>query len=1024
MLTVNWGYHVYMKVFVPQVQAYSFVDNLTLAAREAAIVIQGYFAMLSFMSMFGLTMDDEKTFVWGLHKLMRQCLQQLGFPCLFAASELGASMTYGHQIRNSIMKNRGLGLEDKWARLKRSYAPGPQKISMLPKVFWPKALYGSPSCAFSDAHLTTLRRAAVKALRLNGAGSNPLLRLSLSNDMTCDPGFYQLRHCIATLRRLANKAPDLLHLWQAWHRKYEGKALPGPFTKLMGCLSQIGWRICEPPWIADHEQHTWNLLLVDEKTLTLLPHEAWCQLLAASVNHKTMSDLVGMDHYLTTLDNMKLTALECSLLSSLQSGAFISASEHAKYDVEKIHICSLCQCEDDRQHWLICPRFRNLRMAIEGWCPDNVELPTCTTHHLLIPRLPVQSEWRCALLQITDRTDSFFFVPPANRLLHLFVDGSCTVPEHWPLRIASWGVLCATTKEILALGHLHGLTQTIDRAELAAVLAATRCSQSNDLCIWSDSQSTVDTADFIQRNGFVPASVENYDMWLQFHDALGLRNGLQTHFRWTPSHIQVHLASDPFEHWLFWWNNAIDAIVSRWNWHRPQDFLQLQGRLERTLNWWTVRIRQLRHFYFRVAQHKDHLSDGLCDQSSAVDVIEISDEEANQDEYDLIADHLPLNWAVRSRQSDGKVPGSFIENLLQWLCAAEQLESHPVVVSDIELVFLLVQDTSFMFPFRLDGSSNWTLRALSDLFQVPTLAMLLRPVQFAMQQIHLLFPEALHRCPPAHLSSLGPAEHKSEMEAKFFEMRGHGAPENYRDVLYFQERFYPIWEDRPGLMSCGQFRSLLFAGTVDKSSRRIEIHPFIDVPEDLLEPPFCRRLDGFRRGITARLSPKCRLFLGTPVCGACLAGARIVAILQSGALPAVEERRVTGLLRGVAGELSDLVEANQTTGGKPPGGQPPHTGETPGHTPGPIKEEPEETKKAEAKKAEAEESYSEGPEKRKKAQTRRRTQRKRLQRTARRRGLLQKEQKRRSQLLRRQSHQRSTRRSPGDSSIPTSAQTT
>ena len=36
---------------------------------------------------------------------------------------------------------------------------------------------------------------------------------------------------------------------------------------------------------------------------------------------------------------------------------------------------------------------------------------------------------------------------------------------------------------------------------------------------------------------------------------------------------------------------------------------------------------------------------------------------------------------------------------------------------------------------------------------------------------------------------------------------------------------------------------------------------------------------------------------------------RIVGILQSGRVPPSEERRVVGLLRGVAGELSDLVEA-------------------------------------------------------------------------------------------------------------------
>ena len=65
------------------------------------------------------------------------------------------------------------------------------------------------------------------------------------------------------------------------------------------------------------------------------------------------------------------------------------------------------------------------------------------------------------------------------------------------------------------------------------------------------------------------------------------------------------------------------------------------------------------------------------------------------------------------------------------------------------------------------------------------------------------------------------------------------------------------------------------------------------------------------------------MFSGTPVCGACRAAARIQGLLESGCLPLVEERRVTGLLRGVAGELADLVEAAL------PGGRGPEEGGTP-----------------------------------------------------------------------------------------------
>ena len=64
-------------------------------------------------------------------------------------------------------------MEDKWQKLKRSGAPTLQKLSMLRKISWPKALHGSPACVIADSYLLLPRRAATKAIRINGAGQTP-----------------------------------------------------------------------------------------------------------------------------------------------------------------------------------------------------------------------------------------------------------------------------------------------------------------------------------------------------------------------------------------------------------------------------------------------------------------------------------------------------------------------------------------------------------------------------------------------------------------------------------------------------------------------------------------------------------------------------------------------------------------------------------------------------------------------------------------------------------------------------------
>lgn len=178
-----------------------------------------------------------------------------------------------------------------------------------------------------------------------------------------------------------------------------------------------------------------------------------------------------------------------------------------------------------------------------------------------MPRLESLVNWCEHLLQIQDLT-KVFSCYPNNTLQHLFADGSCTVPAHPCLTLASWGVLNATSGELVALGHLAGLTQPIDRAELSAIVAAVRWTTRADLCIWSDSLSTVTTAVFIQQHPSVPTALDHYDLWTDFLDALGMRDGQLTLFRWTPSHVHDEtLAEDPFEEWVFRWNNVIDPIV-------------------------------------------------------------------------------------------------------------------------------------------------------------------------------------------------------------------------------------------------------------------------------------------------------------------------------------------------------------------------------------------------------------------------------------------------------------------------------
>ena len=147
----------------------------------------------------------------------------------------------------------------------------------LPSVFWAKALHGVLSCVFAGSHIAELRTEAVKHLGHQLAGSNPMLRLSLSQPPTADPGFYQLRTAIFDFQRLCLKSPGLIVHWRVFMRRYDGTLRDGPFTKLLTLLNSIGWQVLVPPMLQDHDCFCFHLLETSQGALRQLLHEAWLQ---------------------------------------------------------------------------------------------------------------------------------------------------------------------------------------------------------------------------------------------------------------------------------------------------------------------------------------------------------------------------------------------------------------------------------------------------------------------------------------------------------------------------------------------------------------------------------------------------------------------------------------------------------------------------------------------------------------------------------------------------------------------------
>ena len=732
MVQINWCHHAYLEAYHPKISCRSFVDNLCLMTQQVDSLIEGMAATVTCLELWGLATDRDKTYVWATDSKGRQLLRAWDYAVQYDARELGGSLTLCKAVRNKHFKQRGFSLEERWQQLYRSLAPISQKLLALYMVFWPAALHGAAAVLVSDFHIHELRLRAMKALRFSRAGTNALLKLSLYGKALSDPGYFQHWLVFHTFQRLLRKCGDLLHLWRIHLRYWQGKVTPGPFCKILLCAQQLGWSFIEPPVFSDHFGALHDLLNLDSAQLDALLEDAWLQYVATTCKHKTMAGLVGLSSFLTRLDHQTLPAIGRSRVSALQSGAFMTTVEQAKFDPSKKPHCTLCNEPDNRRHWLNCPRFsvQRIRARIDPQCLRDE--PDCVVQHLLVPKLPEEKRMRQFLHSIP-RNWNFFRTDehePTN--VDLFTDGACRRPFKGH-QVAAWAIYHAQQRLVLAAAPLAGLQQSIDRAELTAILGAVTWANEHDrnIRLWSDAKALVGTMEMLLQHPDYPLPDANYDLWSELPERLKERQHLATSCRWVPSHLNLETLEDDFEIWLHQGNDTADKAATAILDNLDPLYTGLQQALEQKYTKYTELISRLRTFYFLVAEADEEKapleqSNGIEEHVEAL----VSAEP--------LEDTLPLSWRSLCPESNSRFPTQFFTDVLQQLIDWERLPGQLRVWSDAELVFFFLQDVDRKIPVRTDAS-QWHYRPLSAYFERPTFAKLLRVFKDVFDEIGSCF---------------------------------------------------------------------------------------------------------------------------------------------------------------------------------------------------------------------------------------------------------------------------------------------
>ena len=611
----------------------------------------------------------------------------------------------------------------------------------------------------SGSFLTEMRRKALKVLKLNAAGTNPMLRLTISAHPQADPGLFQLFTVISTFLRMLHKSEEFYDQWCLHIEKIGHGRAPGPFLKFTSQLEMIGWSVVEPDWILDHRCTMHNVKFHDARLLRDRLFDAWLNFVSSQVKHKTMHDLIGIEKSLTFWVGTKTNSLERARISALQSGSFISDSQKAKFDGQKVPLCERCNVTDDRKHWLLCPEKQKFRHDFPPDWPTMIrDLPDCTTYHLLVP-------WQSELHLLDDYFDSipeeadhFLSLQTVPGVQHLFLDGACTYSSNQLLSYAAWGVTHGSTKHVLAGAPLRGPRQSIDRAELMAVIGAVKwCLATGCPCIlWSDSASTVRIAKQVIKTMALEDINCNLDLW---NDFLMLVTGMPAghmEINWIPSHLDLAKMDDHFEEWVATCNGQVDQVAVLVNHQRSQGFWQLHRRIELAWNRWIEVPSWLRRFYLNVANSTGaKLTKGPAGQLASVRFVEDDFESAIS-----LHEHLPTDWRSRILPEYSKFPGFFMQNVIEQIAAWDLPGASMQMLTDIELCVALARSKDFCFPFWNQDRKRWSPRTYEAHFERPLLSRLVGVLSPCVDEMVGLFGVESFRthgvsCAPYGITKLG-----------------------------------------------------------------------------------------------------------------------------------------------------------------------------------------------------------------------------------------------------------------------------
>ena len=703
----------------------SYVDNIQVLASSVGELSHGYLTLKVFLDLMDLTEDPRKSYAWSSSPHFRNGLRQLGWPVRLAFKDLGAQMAFSRVSRATTANDRMEQIARYWPVLKHSMAPQWFKCLAIRTAIWPKVFHAVENRLCSWSFCRTLRTRVMAAMKWNRAGASPWLRVSLMSSYDLDPGFYQIWSVVRMALRMFHIFPWLREQW-AKFMSGEQRAGQGPFHSLKQALEWLHWQ-----WLPDLAlQADFVTVPFDQlhiKLLRTLVEFAWDDVVAAQLNSRAdFADLHTVDRRLS-FSNITDNFAHAELLATVQDGTFYTDYAISKFDSSRSGFCSLCQVEDDLTHrCLRCPRYQHLRdqhlPCVQRWHQHG---PSFNLHGL-VPRNEHTIDW-LIYLQTLPTDFQYTFLPDAYVTYDIFVDGSCS--QELGFTYAAWALVVPDLQRILAQGHLQGIHQSNNRAELVAVLGALQWKLKRPCCVrvWCDSLYVVNNIAYLRNFGTIPEHWMHRDLWLQMLVVVQAIDWTTAFVQKIPAHTHPLDARCPYEDWIVAGNASADCAAKRCNALRGPQFDALFARL-------TSRQQQLQDL--SKSQRCFLLDMSLYDLEFETRPVLLDEEEEtlnNLHDGEPNDCYIASICAIPTSSSTEmcRFEQSFLNDLAEWLSSVDILGSTKLPVSLVELLLGFIFCTNRAFPILLPGEVLPCIVYPSDV----TLGALMRPTLISSSNI-------------------------------------------------------------------------------------------------------------------------------------------------------------------------------------------------------------------------------------------------------------------------------------------------